>query len=72
MEEGETEVPLNYTGMLVCEEGGGKKEGGRQMNGEVIYVWCTCKYIHLMTKHHTHTYILYKCRNTYVIHTIPE
>ena len=28
MEEGETEVPLNYTGMLVCEEGGGKKGGG--------------------------------------------
>ena len=27
MKEGETEVPLNYTGMLVCEERGGKKGG---------------------------------------------
>ena len=56
MEEGETEVPLNYTGMLVCEEGRGKKvRGGRRMNGEVINVWCICKYIHLHDKApHTH------------------
>ena len=52
MEEGETEVPLNYTGMLVYEEGGGKKVGG---GGEVINVWCIWKYIHLHDKaSHTH------------------
>lgn len=55
MEEGETKVPLYYTGMLGV---GGKGEGER--NGEVINAWCISKYIHLHHKAYTHTYILNK------------
>ena len=40
------------------------------MNGEVINVWCICKYIHLMTKYHTHAYILYNAeiRMSYILY----
>lgn len=62
MEEGETEVPLYYTGMLGLGGGGERKEGGREE-------WEGYKHVVHKQVHdkalHTHTYIPYNTMHKY-------